>query len=95
MDVVFAFERCRETCYPPELPEGGKILRPSSKQLMGISLMTDIEHDAIPWAIHQGMQGHDRFDSSQAGGKMPAILGGDGNHLFPQLGAEDFQFVIR
>ena len=64
--IIFAFSRIGEPADSAAGTLGTEKVSASGEQFMGISLMTDIPHDAVAGRIEHVVQRHDDFHSAHA-----------------------------
>jgi hypothetical protein len=84
----------RETADAPVLAERGELRAPAREDLMRISLVSHIPHDAVVRRIKGIVESDRQVDHAEARGKMSAGPGHDIDDFLPELGRELREFLL-
>src|SRR6185295_12879307 len=71
--IIFTFASFRKTAKAFIFPVGDKIVAAAGKDLMAISLVTNVPYQLIVRRIVNVMKCGSQFDDAKAGPKMPAM----------------------
>ena len=89
--VVRGFRRTLKSGKPAVLTKGVKRFPPPGQQFMDVTLVPDVEKNAVLRGGKDPVQGDGQFDHAEVGRKMSAVAGNDAQNLVPHFRSERIQ----
>ena len=79
--IVFAFRAQQKSVQPLVLPHRADAIETAGKHFVDVTLVADIENEAVPRSIENAMQRDGQFDHAEIGPKMASGLREDFDQL--------------
>ena len=79
--IVFAFRAQQKSVQPLVLPHRPDAIETAGKHFVDVTLVADIENEAVPRSIENAMQRDGQFDHAEIGPKMASGLREDFDQL--------------
>ena len=90
-DVILALVTVGEPADPSCRPVFLESFLPSGQDLVGVSLMSDIEDNLVRWSVVDIVQSDNKLNGTETGSEMPWILRAALYDVFTDLGAQSLE----